>query len=65
MAFVDLFQDLMGIYKADHTEQMNHNGTQEETALGDITEQCFTHLKYGEALDNVKSASKVRTSAEQ
>ena len=64
MAFADLFQDLMGVCKADHPELMNHNGTQEETLLGDITEQCFTHLKYGEALENIKSAARVRTSGE-
>lgn len=58
MAFADLFQDLMGVCKADPTELMNHNGTQEETLLGDITEQCFTHLKYGEALENIKSAAR-------
>ena len=64
MAFADLVQDLMGVYKADHTEPINHNGTQEDTDLGDITENCSTHLKYGEALENIKSAAKVRTSGE-
>merc|ERR1711994_472883 len=52
------FQDLTDICKSDHTEVINYNGTQEETFMGDITGQCFTHLKYGEALENIKSTAK-------
>ena len=59
MAFTDLFQQLTDVYKADHTEMINYKGTQDDTLLADITEQFYTNLKYGEALDNVKSTAKV------
>ena len=54
-----MFQQLMDVYKADVTEVKNYGSKQEETLLGDVTEQLFTHLKHGEALDNIKSEAKV------
>jgi len=58
MAFTDLFQELTDVYKADHTEMISYKNTQDDTLLGDITEQFSTNLKYGEALENIKSTAK-------
>ena len=60
MAFSDLFQNLEDVCKSDITERVNDTPfTQEETLLGDVTEPYLTHLKHGEALENIKSEAKV------
>ena len=60
MAFSDLFQNLEDICKSDITQGANETtSTHEETLFGDVTEPYLTHLKHGEALENIKSEAKV------
>jgi len=59
MAFNDLFQNLEEVCKSEITErEKDATYTQEETLFGDVTEPYLTHLKHGEALENIKSEAK-------
>ena len=61
MAFSDLFQNLENICKSDPSQCAGDTtSTQEETLFGDVTEPYLTHLKHGEALENIKSEATVR-----
>ena len=60
MAFADLIHDLKDMCNTHSPECINSNGI-DETFVGEHTEQLFTNLKYGEALENIKSTATVCT----
>lgn len=58
MAFADLILDLNDMCNTHSPEFIYSKGI-DETFVGEHTEQLFTNLKYGEALENIKSTATV------